>query len=152
MQTIHVSYSNKKDVVKVKNNLMKTLKTFVTGLLITNLVFILERIRQKLFFLKLSGEQRHKYKTAFGSNMSWMHALDGTVSAEPIALKFINKINNKLKFFHRKNTLLSLQLQTMLFSALIQSHFDYTCSTCYPNLTETTTTTTKIYLKRILDR
>ena len=62
--------------------------------------------------------------------------LDKTISGEPIALEVINKINGKLKFFYRKNRFLSPELWRMLCSALIQSHFDYTCPAWYPNLTE----------------
>ena len=53
-----------------------------------------------------------------------------------MTLKVINKINGKLKFLHRKNQFLSLELRRMLCNALIQPHFDYACSAWYPNLTQ----------------
>ena len=52
------------------------------------------------------------------------------------AFKALSKINGKLKFLYHKNKFLTPILQRMLSNALIQSHFDYTCSAWYPNLTE----------------
>ena len=60
--------------------------------------------------------------------------MDETMSGEPMALKVINKINGKLKFLYRKNSFLTPGLRRMLCNALIQPHFDYACSTWYPNL------------------
>ena len=51
-----------------------------------------------------------------------------------MALKVINKINSRLRFLHRKNRHLSPNLERLLRNAIIQPHFDYTCSTWYPNL------------------
>ena len=48
----------------------------------------------------------------------------------------INKINNKLKFLYRKNRFVTPTLRRLLCNALIQPHFDYACSTWYPNLTK----------------
>ena len=59
-----------------------------------------------------------------------------TISGESVALKVINKINRKLKFFYKKNRFLSPELRTMLCNALIQPHFDYACPAWYPNLNE----------------
>ena len=64
--------------------------------------------------------------------------LDETMPGEPMALKFINKINVKLKFLYRKNRLQSPELRRMLGKALIQPHFDYVCPAWYPNFTEKT--------------
>ena len=50
--------------------------------------------------------------------------LDETMSGEPMALKFINKINGKLKFLYRKNRFLSPELRRMFCNALIQQYFD----------------------------
>ena len=58
--------------------------------------------------------------------------LDETMSGEPMVLKVINKINSRLKFFHRKNRFLSPELQRMLCSALIQPYFDYAGPAWYP--------------------
>ena len=56
-----------------------------------------------------------------------------------MALKVINKINGKLKFFYRKNRFLSPELQGMLCNVpLIQPCFDSACTAWYPNLTEKT--------------
>ena len=58
------------------------------------------------------------------------------MSEEPMALNVINRINNKLKFLHPKNSFLTTALRRLLFNALIQSHFDYTCSAWYTNPTK----------------
>ena len=42
-------------------------------------------------------------------------------------LKVINNINGKLKFLYRKNKFLTPELHRILYNALIQPHFDYTC-------------------------
>ena len=51
-----------------------------------------------------------------------------------MALKVINKINGRLHFIYRKNRYLVLYLKRLLCNAIIQLHFDYACSTWYPNL------------------
>ena len=60
--------------------------------------------------------------------------MDETMSGEPMALKVINKINEKLKFLYRKYSFLTPGLRKMLCNALIQPHFDYACSAWYPKL------------------
>ena len=60
--------------------------------------------------------------------------LDETMSGEDMAFKVVNKINNKLKILHRKNSFLTPALRRLLCNALIQTHFDYACSAWYPNL------------------
>ena len=62
--------------------------------------------------------------------------LDKRMSGESMALKTIKKINQKLKFLYRKNQFLTPELQQLLCNAIIQPHFDYTCSAWYPNLTQ----------------
>ena len=59
-----------------------------------------------------------------------------TQKGEAMALNVIHKINNKLKFPHRKNGFLTPKLRHLLCNALIQPHFDYACSVWYPNLTK----------------
>ena len=60
--------------------------------------------------------------------------LDDSLSGEAMALKVINKINGRLKFLYRKNRYLTPYLKRLLCNALIQPHFDYVCSSRYPNL------------------
>ena len=62
--------------------------------------------------------------------------LDDTMSGEAMATKTIKKINSKLKFLHRKNDFLTPDLRRLLCNALIQPHFDYVCSSWFPNLTQ----------------
>ena len=60
--------------------------------------------------------------------------MDETISREPMALKFLNKINGILKVFHTKNSFLIPGPQRILSNALIQQHFDYACPAWYPYL------------------
>ena len=58
--------------------------------------------------------------------------LDETMSQESMALKTIKKINEKLKFFYRKNRFLTPELRRLLCNAIMKPHFDYACSAWYP--------------------
>ena len=51
-----------------------------------------------------------------------------------VALKALRKINGKLKFLYRKNRFLTPTLRRVPCDALIQPHFDYTCSALCSNL------------------
>ena len=62
--------------------------------------------------------------------------LDNTLSCEAMATKTIKKINARLKFLQRKNDFLTLDLRRLLCNALIQPHFDYVCSSWFPNLNQ----------------
>ena len=62
--------------------------------------------------------------------------LDNTLSGEVMATKTIKKINARLKFLHRKNDFLTPDLRRLLCNALIQPHFDYVCSSLFPNLNQ----------------
>ena len=62
--------------------------------------------------------------------------LDNTLSGEAMAIKSIKKINARLKFLQRKNDFLTPGLRRLLCNALIQPHFDYVCSSWFPNLTQ----------------
>ena len=70
--------------------------------------------------------------------------LEETMSGEPMALKVINKINDKLKFFCKKSRFISQELRRMLCSALNQPHFDYACPAWYPNSLKNTKKKLKI--------
>ena len=50
--------------------------------------------------------------------------------------KTIKKINARLKFLHRKNDFLTPDLRCLLCNTLIQPHFDYVCSSWFPNLNQ----------------
>ena len=62
--------------------------------------------------------------------------LDNTLSGEAMATKTIKKINARLNFLHRKNDFLTPDLRRLLCNALIQPHFDYVCSSWFPNLNQ----------------
>ena len=87
-------------------------------------------IRQSNIKYKDINIKQHSEVTYLG----WV--LDEMMSGEPIALKRINKINDKLKFLYRKNIFLSPEPRRILCNALIQPYFDYACLAWYPNLTK----------------
>ena len=60
--------------------------------------------------------------------------LDVSLPGEPMALKIINKINEKLKFLYQKNKFLTPELRRMLCNAPFQPHFNYACQAWYPYL------------------
>ena len=62
-----------------------------------------------------------------------------------MALKTIQKINLKLEFLYRKNRSLTPELRQLLCNAITQPHFDYGCSTWYPNLTQKLRKSFKLY-------
>ena len=64
--------------------------------------------------------------------------LDETISGETMTLKVINNLNGQLKFLYRKSRCLTKDLRRMLYSVLIQRHFDYVCLAWYPNLNKKT--------------
>ena len=53
-----------------------------------------------------------------------------------MALNIVNKINSNLKFLYSKNSFLTPALTRPLCNSLMQPHFDYACSTWYPNKTQ----------------
>ena len=57
-------------------------------------------------------------------------------SGESKANKVISKVNVRLTFLHQKNKYLTSNLHRLLCNALMQPHFDYTCSAWYPNLSK----------------
>ena len=48
----------------------------------------------------------------------------------------INKLKSRLKFLHRKTKFLTPVLRRLICAALIQSHFDYASSACFPNFSQ----------------
>ena len=62
--------------------------------------------------------------------------LDEDLSGESMATKVMGKINGRIKFLYRKNRFLGSSLRRLLCNALVQPHFDYACSTWYPNFTQ----------------
>ena len=53
-----------------------------------------------------------------------------------MANKVISKVNARSKFLHQKNKYLTPSLHCLVCNALVQPHFDYSYSACYPNLSK----------------
>ena len=71
------------------------------------------------------------------SNVTYLGvSLDQFLSGEIIASNILYKSSNKLKFLYRNAGKFNLKKTKPLISALIQCHFDYTCSACYSGLSK----------------
>ena len=62
--------------------------------------------------------------------------LDQFLSGEIIASNILYKSSNKLKFLYRNAGKFNIETKKLLISALIQCHFDYTCSAWYNGLSK----------------
>ena len=98
-----------------------------------------DKTKSILFASKFKIKKVRKLNIKYGNMQIKQHSkvkylgcmLDETMFGETMALSVINKINNKLKFLHRKNRFLTPTLRRLLCNALIQPHFDYACSAWY---------------------
>ena len=71
------------------------------------------------------------------SNVTYLGVtLDQFLSGEIIASNILYKSSNKLKFIYRNAGKFNLETKKLLISALIQCHFDYTCSAWYNGLSK----------------
>ena len=57
------------------------------------------------------------------------------LSGEKTANSIIKKVNSRLRFMYRKANCLSAETRKTLSMALIQCHFDYSCSSWYAGIT-----------------
>ena len=71
------------------------------------------------------------------SNVTYLGVtLDQFLSGEIIASNILFKSSNKLKFLYRNAGKFTLETKKLLIFALIQCHFDYTCSAWYNGLSK----------------
>ena len=63
--------------------------------------------------------------------------IDNNLSGENAVKNILNKANSRLKFLYRHREMLNLSTRKTLSSALIQCHFDYSCSAWYPSINKT---------------
>jgi hypothetical protein len=62
--------------------------------------------------------------------------INSDLSGETIVNNIISKVNAKLKFLYGQSRLLDTKTKQLLCSALIQCHFDYSCSSCYEGISK----------------
>ena len=62
--------------------------------------------------------------------------IDNILSGESIVQNIISKVNGKLNFLYRHNSCLDFNTRKILCSALLQCHFDYSCSSWYEGLSK----------------
>ena len=71
------------------------------------------------------------------SNVKYLGCiLDEFLSGKSMGLHVLNKLNSKLKFLYRKNNFLTPSLRRLLCNVLIQPHFDFACTSWFPNLNQ----------------
>lgn len=63
--------------------------------------------------------------------------IDQNLSGEITVNSIIKKVNSRLKFMYRKASCLSTETRKTLTTALIQCHFDYSCSSWYAGVSQT---------------
>ena len=103
-----------------------------------------DKIKSILFASKQKMKRAGKLEISFNnieikqdSSLTYLACiLDNTLSGEAMATKTIKKNNARLKFLHRKNDFLTPDLRHLLCNALIQPHFNYVCSSWFPNLNQ----------------
>ena len=86
-----------------------------------------DKTKSILFASKFKGKNIKKPNVKFGDMQIKQHfkakylgyLLDKTMSGGAIAVNFVNKINNKLKFLHSKKSFLTVALRHLLCNALI---------------------------------
>ena len=101
-----------------------------------------EKTKSILFGTKWQLKQQRDLKLRYGDIEIKQHnkvtylgsILDNNLSGESMATKVLSLVNNRLKFLHWKQTLLTLSLCRLLCDSLIQPHYDYACSAWYPSL------------------
>ena len=62
--------------------------------------------------------------------------LDQNLLGGTMALRVLDKKNSRLKFLYTKSRFLDVPLYRLLYNALIERHFNYIWTECYPNLTK----------------
>ena len=62
--------------------------------------------------------------------------IDENLSGESIVNGIIKKVNSRLRFMYRKANCLSAETRKTLSMALIQCHFDYSCSSWYASVSQ----------------
>ena len=103
-----------------------------------------DKTKSILLASKRKIKKLHKIEIIFNNIRIKQHSrvtylgcmLEKTMYGESVTHKAISKVNARLKFLHRKNKYLTPNLRRLLCNALIQPHFDYACSTWYPNLSK----------------
>ena len=63
--------------------------------------------------------------------------IDQDMSCKSTGNNFLSKINNRIKFLHRKASFFRFKERKIVSTALVQSHFDYACNVWYRGLSST---------------
>ena len=63
--------------------------------------------------------------------------INNTLSGADIVTNIIKKTNTRLKFLYRYKDMLNFSIRKTLCTALIQCHYDYSCSSWYPGIGKT---------------
>merc|ERR1739840_50068 len=76
--------------------------------------------------------------------------LDEDLAGESIVKETIKKANSRLRFLYRCKDLLNFEARKTMCSALIQCHFDYSCSSWFPGINMTLTKKLQIIQNKMI--
>ena len=122
------------DVRKTENVLNKEFSSLRQWFIDNKLSILFGEDKTKsILFSKTSGLK--EINISFAGHSIKQHEtveLDSKLSGEVMASKVLKKINAKLKFLYHQSRYLTSAYRRLLCNALIQSHFDYGCSSWFP--------------------
>ena len=115
---------------------------YATGLLKINRAYILVKIRRsrerRLKDTHKLDIRRGEIKIKQHKEVKYLGSIfDCNTSGKAIAVKVLKKVNSRLRFLYRKQSIPNGPLRRLLCNVLIQPHFDYASQAWYPNLTKT---------------
>ena len=76
--------------------------------------------------------------------------LDEDLAGESIVKEIIKKANSRIRFLYRCKDLLNFEARKTMCSALIQCHFDYSCSSWFPGINMTLTKKLQIIQNKMI--
>ena len=76
--------------------------------------------------------------------------IDEDLSGDSIVKEIIKKANSRIRFLYRCKDLLNFEARKTMCSALIQCHFDYSCSSWFPGINMTLSKKLQIMQNKII--
>jgi len=135
-----------RDVSEIEKRLGTELNSLSTWLVDNKLSLHLGKTESILFGTKKRLRKINKLKINCNGHEVEAHTsvkylgaeLDQSLSGENMGNNVIQKGNSRLKFLYRNGKYLSKHTKKLLASALIQCHFDYSCSMWFSSLSKKT--------------
>jgi hypothetical protein len=133
-----------KDVTKIEQKLEIELKSVCDWLIDNKLSIHLGKTESILFGSSKKLKKKSKLNIscngisiASQEEVKYLGAkIDQSMSGSVMASNLLKKAGDRMKFLYRQKHFLTRSTKRFLVSALIQCHFDYSCSWWYPCLTQ----------------